>query len=205
MFDDITSFGNLLLAAQRAARGKRERPDAAAFLFGLERHCLRLADALQSGQWHPGPYREVTVHEPKERRISIASFSDRVVHQAICHHVTPFLERSYINHTFASIAGRGQHRALACFERFRDQHAFVLHTDMFRFFPSIDYAVLKADLHRVLPCARTRALLSRIIDAGNPQEPVHRYFAGDDLFTPWQRRRGLPLGNLTSQVPKGCR
>ena len=200
MFDEITRFGNLLLATQRAARGKRERPDAAAFLLGQERHCLRLADVLQSGQWRPGPYREVTVHEPKERRISIASFSDRVVHQAICHHVAPLLERSYISHTFASMAGRGQHRALACFERFRDQHAFVLHTDMFRFFPSIDHAVLKADLQRVLPCERTRALLGRIIDGSNPQEPVHRYFAGDDLFTPWQRRRGLPLGKLTSQV-----
>ena len=40
---------------------------------------------------------------------------------------------------------------------------------------------------------------NRIIDASNPQEPVHLYYPGDDLFTPFERRRGLPIGNLTSQ------
>ena len=38
-----------------------------------------------------------------------------------------------------------------------------------------------------------------IVDGSNPQEPVNLYFAGDDLFEPFQRRRGLPIGNLTSQ------
>ncbi|MBX2893591.1 MAG: RNA-directed DNA polymerase [Saprospiraceae bacterium] len=32
-----------------------------------------------------------------------------------------------------------------------------------------------------------------------PQEEHVAYFPGDDLFTPLQRRRGLPIGNLTSQ------
>jgi hypothetical protein len=38
-----------------------------------------------------------------------------------------------------------------------------------------------------------------IIDGSNPQEPVHLHFPGDDLFSPFERRRGLPIGNLTSQ------
>ena len=41
--------------------------------------------------------------------------------------------------------------------------------------------------------------MDRIIDHSNPQEPVLRHFPGDDLFTPTERRRGLPLGNQTSQ------
>lgn len=200
LFEKICSFENLVQAAHRAARGKQTKSDAIAFMRQLEPRCLRLKDALAQGNWRPGGYREVTVHDPKERRISIARFGDRVVHQAICHHVAPLLERSYIAHTFASIAGRGQHKALACFERFRDQHAFVLRTDIYRYFPAIDHAVLKADLARHFHCPATRTLLGRIIDGSNLQEPVHRYFEGDDLFTPWRRRRGLPLGNLTSQM-----
>ena len=31
-------------------------------------------------------------------------------------------------------------------------------------------------------------------------KPVHLYYPGDDLFTPFERRRGLPIGNLTSQL-----
>lgn len=41
--------------------------------------------------------------------------------------------------------------------------------------------------------------MDQIIDGSNPQEPVHLYYPGDDLFTPYTRRRGLPIGNLTSQ------
>ena len=38
-----------------------------------------------------------------------------------------------------------------------------------------------------------------IVDGSNAQEPVNLYFNGDDLFAPFRRRRGLPIGNLTSQ------
>ena len=38
-----------------------------------------------------------------------------------------------------------------------------------------------------------------IVDGSNTQEPVDLYFNGDDLFAPFWRRRGLPIGNLTSQ------
>ena len=38
-----------------------------------------------------------------------------------------------------------------------------------------------------------------IVAGSNAQEPVEHYYPGDDLFTPFERRRGLPLGNLTSQ------
>ena len=58
---------------------------------------------------------------------------------------------------------------------------------------------MKQDLRRRIACRRTLELIDRIIDASNPQEPVNVYFPGDDLFTPWQRRRGIPIGNLTSQ------
>ena len=43
-------------------------------------------------------------------------------------------------------------------------------------------------------------MLDVIIDGSNPQERVEPgYFPGDDLFAPFERRRGLPIGNLTSQ------
>ena len=76
----------------------------------------------------------------------------------------------------------------------------MLRGDIYRYFPAIDHEVLKADLRRRIACARTLAVLDRIVDASNPQEPVHLYYPGDDLFTPYERRRGLPIGNLTSQL-----
>lgn len=199
LFDEVAGFAPLLAAARRAARGKRERPDAAAFFYHLETWLLHLGDALYAGTWRPGGYRKVLVREPKLRHISIAPFADRVVHQALHAALLRRVMPSYIADSFASLPGRGQHRALARYEQFSQRHAWVLRADIHRFFPSIDHAVAKADLRRHIGCPRTLALLDRIIDGSNPQEPVHHYFPGDDLFTPWQRRRGLPLGNLTSQ------
>ena len=88
---------------------------------------------------------------------------------------------------------------MARYERLRDRHRWVLRGDIFRYFPAIDHEVLKADIRRRIRCRRTLDVLDRIVDGSNPQEPVHIYYPGDDLFTPYERRRGLPIGNLTSQ------
>ena len=50
-----------------------------------------------------------------------------------------------------------------------------------------------------MACAPTLTLLDKIVDGSNAQEPVNIHFPGDDLFSPYERRRGLPIGNLTSQ------
>jgi hypothetical protein len=68
-----------------------------------------------------------------------------------------------------------------------------------KYFPSIDHEILLGLVARKIKCPRTLDLLGKIVRSSNPQEPVLHYFPGDDLFTPYDRRRGLPIGNLTSQ------
>ncbi len=65
--------------------------------------------------------------------------------------------------------------------------------------PAVDHTILKSDFRRRIICPPTLALLDLIVDGSNTQEPVDLYFNGDDLFAPFRRRRGLPIGNLTSQ------
>jgi hypothetical protein len=76
---------------------------------------------------------------------------------------------------------------------------YALKCDVRKYFASIDHLILKGLLARVVKCKRTLELAGRIIDGSNQQEEVIHYFAGDNLFTPLERRRGLPLGNQTSQ------
>jgi hypothetical protein len=75
----------------------------------------------------------------------------------------------------------------------------VLKCDIRKYFPSIDHAILKNLLERAVKCPRTLELAGRIIDGSNEQEEAIAYFPGDSLFTPFERRRGLPIGNQTSQ------
>ena len=154
---------------------------------------------LLAGTWRPGRYVVIDILDPKPRRVSAAPFRDRVVHHALCSVVEPLFERGFIDDSYANRRNKGSHRAIARYEQYRDCYRHVLRCDIYRYFPAIDHAVLKMDLRRRIVCQSTLALLDSIIDGSNAQEPVERYFAGDDLFGPVRRRRGLPIGNLTSQ------
>ena len=184
----------------RAAKGKRLKPGAAAFLANLEKEVLRLERELQSGTYRPGRYTVIEVVDPKHRKVSAAPFGDRVVHQALCTVVEPIFQRRFIHDPYANRKGRGTHRGVARYERFRDRFRHVLRCDIFRYFPAIDHAILKRDQRRRPACKPTLDLADRIIHGSNPQEPVNLHLPGDDLFTPFERRRGLPIGNLTSQL-----
>ena len=184
----------------RAVRGKRDKPGAAAFLANLEKELLRLERELHNGTYRPGRNRTIEIFDPKHRIVSAAPFRDRVVHHALCAVCAPLFERGFIHDSYANRKGQGTHRAVARYEKFRDRFRHVLRCDIYRYFPAIDHTILKRDLRRRIACPRTLALADRIVDASNPQEPVHLHFPGDDLFAPFQRRRGLPIGNLTSQV-----
>lgn len=137
--------------------------------------------------------------DPKRRVVSAAPFRDRVVHHALVAVIGPIFESGFVTDSYANRVGKGTHRAIARYEQFRDRYSHVLRADIHRYFPAIDHAVLKADLRRRLACAPTLALCDALINGSNAQEPVDHCFAGDDLFTPFERRRGLPLVNLTSQ------
>ena len=199
LFARIADFAALRAAARKAVAGKRRKPGAAAFMANLERELLRLEAELQSGVYRPGRYVEIAIRDPKPRIVSAAPFRDRVVHHALCAVIGPLFEAGFIDHSFANRRGKGTHAAIRAYERYRDRHAHVLRADLYRYFPSIDHAILKSTFRHRIMCERTLALMDAIVDGSNAQEPVELHFPGDDLFAPYRRRRGLPIGNLTSK------
>ena len=199
LWDTLVSFGNVQEAARRAAVGKRKRPDVAAFLLNLETELVSLRRELQSGEYRPGPYREFRTHDGKPRLISAAPFRDRVVHHALTQVLEPVFERRFSKDSYACRAGLGTHKALARARWAAARFPYVLKCDVRKYFASIDHQVLKELLARVVKCRRTLDLAGRIVDGSNRQEEAVFYFPGDNLFTPLGRRRGLPLGNQTSQ------
>jgi len=199
LWPQLISFRNLLEAAKKAAAGKRGRPDVAAFNINLEWEILRLQRELAEGSYRPGPYRGFVVRDPKPRLISAAPFRDRVVHHSLSQVLEPIFERRFSNDSFACRKGLGTHRALARAREGARRYTYVLKCDIRKYFASIDHEILKQTLSRTVKCGPTLDLAARIIDGSNLQEQRIAYFPGDDLFTPYERRRGLPLGNQTSQ------
>jgi retron-type reverse transcriptase len=187
----LISFPNLLRAAVLAGRGKRHLANVARFHFDLEKHLCRLQDDLRT--------RTFEIYEPKRRLISAAPFRDRVVHHALCRVLQPVFEPTFIFDSYACRKGKGTHAAVDRFSTFARRNRYVLKCDVSKYFPSIDLEILEELITRKVKDRDVLWLVHLLIDHSNPQEPVQEWYRGDDLFTPTEGRRGLPLGNQTSQ------
>ncbi|MBU0498712.1 MAG: Retron-type reverse transcriptase [Gammaproteobacteria bacterium] len=199
LWPQVIAFDNLLSAYRKARRGKRDRPEVARFAFGPERELLSLQEELLSGAYRPGDYRLFTLYERKPRLIAAAPFRDRVVHHAVMNGIEPPIDRRFIFDCWACRRGKGVHGAVRRYQTWARRYPYVLKTDIRAYFPSIDHALLKERLRRYLKDREVLGLLDRIIDRGPEVAGPDFFFPGDDLLTPLERRRGIPIGNLTSQ------
>jgi retron-type reverse transcriptase len=206
MYPQLYSWDNLLLAYQKAAKGKRGHPPVAAFEYRLEDNLLQLQRELKTQTYQPGEYHSFYIHDPKKRLISAAPFRDRVVHHALCNLIEPLFERSFISDSYANRIGKGTHKALDRAQEFARRFRYVLTCDVRQFFPSIDHAVLFEILKQKISDESALWLAEQILKSGVgilSEEYEMTWFPGDTLFAAG-RPRGLPIGNLTSQFWANC-
>lgn len=198
-WSQIADAEALWWAWRRYAAGKRRRPAVAAFALDADRAVVRLAAALRAGRWSPGRARRLFIADPKRRLISAAPVVDRVLHQAIHGALAPRWNRSFIDHSYACLAGRGSHRAVLRFMQGMRRYRYVIQLDVARYFYQIDHGILGALLARRLPERPLRAVLERIIAVGDRPYRERRVAEWLGWSAPGRPGCGLPIGNLTSQ------
>lgn len=199
LWESIIDFENLLKAAKQAQKGKRFRENVLAFNAHLEQELLTLQTELRNHSYCPSGYRTFEIKIPKKRLISAAPYRDRVVHHALCNIIQPIFEHTFIHDSYANRKGFGSHRAVKRLTTFARSSCYVLQCDIQKYFPNIDHEILKSIIRRKIKCPETLWLIEKIIDHSNPQPTPLLYFPNDDLLTPIERHKGLPVGNLTSQ------
>jgi RNA-directed DNA polymerase len=199
LWEQIISFENLLLASRKAQRGKRFRGNVLEFNDRLEQNLLTLKRELCDRTYQPGKYRTFEILDPKPRMISAAPYRDRVVHHALCNVIVDPIERTFISDSYANRVGFGTHKALRKYTKYCRSSQYILQCDIQKYFPNIDHEILKSQIERKIKCKNTLWLTHLIIDNSNPQDSMYDHFRADQLFTPLVRRKGLPIGNLTSQ------
>lgn len=198
IFDKIVSYENLIDAAYKASKGKRKRDNVISFNKNLIDGISDLRDKIMSGAYSHGQYREFSIYDGKKRIISAAPFRDRVVHHAICNIIMPIFEKTFINTSYANRIGKGTHRAVMLCKKYIRKYDYYMKFDIVKYFPSIDHETLKDVISSKIKCHKTLELINKIIDSFSIDTPF-QYFPGDCLFTPSERKNGLPIGNLTSQ------
>lgn len=200
LYPEIRSLENLHRAAVKARKRKTRKGYVEDFELRRERIIDALHEELTEERYTPGGYRQFRIYDPRERLISAAPFRDRVVHHALCNVLEPLLQRRFIYDSYSCQKNKGTHLGRERARQFTNRYRYVLKCDVAKFFQSIDHALLKAKLARVIRCRPTLRLCEKIIDSSHDEEIPPSVFPGDDLFSPHSRKRGLPIGNLTSQL-----
>ncbi|MBN2131341.1 MAG: group II intron reverse transcriptase domain-containing protein [Sedimentisphaerales bacterium] len=198
LFERVCTLENLIAAGKAALRGKRMRLPGAAFLADFEKEVFALHEELWAGTYRHGGYTYFTIHEPKERLVAAAPFRDRVVHHAIVRVIEPIFENRFIEDSYACRRGKGSHAAMRRAAGFARRWPYALKCDVRKYFPSIDHEVLTALLLRLIADERLMGLIGHILDTHADGERQARR-PGGGLFDVRTIKRGLPIGNLTSQ------
>ncbi|MES9881323.1 MAG: hypothetical protein ABW185_10625 [Sedimenticola sp.] len=161
--DAIAAWDNLALAAWKAGRGKRQRPEVADFFSDLDANLKCLGEAIREGRAPFGKYKSFTIHDPKRRLIHAACFEDRVLHHAIMNLAGPVFETAMAPTSYACLTGRGVHavsgRVLAAMRRY----PWYVKIDITNYFATLSHERLWLLLKRRFKGDEFLELLLRII------------------------------------------
>ncbi|MEA2049647.1 MAG: reverse transcriptase domain-containing protein [Campylobacterota bacterium] len=200
MYDKICDINNLYKASKDAMKGKKSKKYVAKFWLNEDKEINSIHKQLLNKSYRFGTYKEFTINDNGvQRKISAAPFKDRVVHHAITNILEPIFEPSFIYDSYANRKGKGTLKALQRAKYYANKYKYVLQLDIKKYFPSIDFEILLNQLEKKVTCKDTLSLLEQLIYNSNKQDETNFYFEDDNLFTPYEKRRGLPLGNQTSQ------
>ena len=201
-FDNIVSLETLFMAHKKAIKGKRNNRTATAFDANLAGELLLLQTELVDGTYRPHAYRKKVIREPKVRLIEAPAYRDRIVHHALHETLGKLYERHFIPDSFACRPGRGIHQAadrVQHFLRSGGPGIYVCKLDISKYYASINHGRLMELLRTKIDDERTINLLQVIIDSTDSGDEHAELFASDShYFT--KGRRGIPIGNLTSQL-----
>lgn len=217
---DVFSFEALWRQYRQCRRNKRNTINALRFELDAEANLLLLQRELRAHSYRPGRSICFITKGPKPREVFAADFRDRVVHHLLVSHQERVFEPMFIDDSYACRKGKG---TLASSDRLMvflrratangRRPAWALKLDVANFFPSIEKTILYQIIaHKIAdPELRwlTQTLLfhdpttdyrfqcrgRRLPGPGNPHYPVLPY---KSLFGK-ENKRGLPIGNLTSQ------
>lgn len=190
-YHDIISVENLLAAWKEFVSGKRKKKDVQEFQCNFMDNILFLHKELSEERYKHSSYYAFKISDPKPRDIHKATVRDRLVHHAIYRQLYPLFDSAWIADSYSCRNDKGTHRAMNRFREFgykisknNTRTCWILKCDIRKFFASIDQETLLAIIARHVKDTRTQNLIKEVVES----------------FSSTEIGKGLPLGNLTSQL-----
>lgn len=152
---------------------------------------LALHRDLKQKTYTHGAYHAFNISDPKPRNIHKAMVRDRLLHHAIYRKLYPFFDKTFIADSYSCRVGKGTHKATNRFRSFgykvsknHTRTVWILKCDIRKFFASVDQKILTQLVTRYISDSDIDWLIGQIIGS----------------FNSGTYGKGLPLGNLTSQL-----
>ena len=197
LYEKITSWENLVLAWQKARKGKTNRLYVIEFEKEVEMNLIDLQEELKFKTYFPKHLQTFILRDPKTRVISKSDFRDRIVHHAIVNILEPIFDKGFIYDSCANRKGKGNLFALKRFNFFLNKvtknkttRAYCLKADIKHYFQEVDKEILYDLIKRKIYDHKVLDLIKQVINTNSKtQRERERELS----------KKGMPLGNLTSQ------
>ena len=168
-----------------ASRRKRRRKDVARFEANLDSNLAALSSRYASTEPHHFDYTFRTIHEKKDRFLSMLEYHEHVFDWGILLPSEPILNRAIDSHSYACIKGRGQHQMIHAMS-----NAIYQSKGRLRYALTMDVSKMYANIPLWLPKRNIRKKI---------KDPLllHHF---DEII---DSSIGTPMGNGDSDNPTG--
>lgn len=182
IFDKVTDINNIILADNKARKGKTNTFGVKIHDRNREVNLYKLQDDLSNLTYKTSKYHIFKIYEPKEREIyRLPYYPDRIAHHTLMNILEPIWEKVFISHSYACRKNKGIHNATRDIKKIlkkdKENTEYCLKLDIRKFYPSINHDILKAIIRRKIKDSSLLNVLDGIIDSAD----------------------GVPIGNYLSQ------
>lgn len=207
VYYEITSFHTLMIADTHVSKGKRENTERLRFYDNREGNLEEISTLLRAGKVPKVEYHSFYVYVPKVRKVIFIDYWSKVVQRAIYDVLNPKICRTFIEHTYACVKGRGQLAAMEqLYTWMRETRTsgtewYYYKFDVAKFFYRIDHEILMDICRKKIDDPRTVDLLGYYIN--NDAVPFGMPLDANQLTITEEQMLydlGIPIGGSLSHM-----
>lgn len=207
VYYEITSFHTLMIADTHVSKGKRENTERLRFYDNREGNLEEISTLLRAGKVPKVEYHSFYVYVPKVRKVIFIDYWSKVVQRAIYDVLNPKICRTFIEHTYACVKGRGQLAAMEqLYTWMRETRTsgtewYYYKFDVAKFFYRIDHEILMDICRKKIDDPRTVDLLGYYIN--NDAVPFDMPLDANQLTITEEQMLydlGIPIGGGLSHM-----
>ena len=198
MFDSIcnkdTLYSAWLRVKEKNTAGGIDNKTVQDYAVTVDRNLDELVNQLLSGAYMQLPYREVFIpkKQNEKRRLGLLTVNDKIVQTAVNMVVTPLIERTFLNVSYAYRNNKGAVKAINRVQHLinNQKYIWLASCDIDNFFDTIPHEALFGKLASFLKSPGTVELIRMFVTMGR----VNKQYQWKDS------KKGVPQGGVISPL-----